>query len=146
MSDELVIKPTLDELRAGSAVLDCGGYAFFIQAWRVPLDNPLSCTVSGALFRFAVSSLGVIQKDRPACILGTMAEKPARAKVQLLTAPKGDVSNWKANDLAAQDLLLELPAVLPWLPAAQVYHLNEPRTSPQPEPSGPGPEPPGGIK
>jgi hypothetical protein len=133
----IVIRPSLEELRASKTVLSTGDYSFFVQAWRIDALHPLNCVVTGALFYSALLDQALKLRASPMCILGTRGDRPARAQVMLATAPAGLVCHWSSADLVAQELYLTLPAVIPWLPSPTTFHLRNglPVPTPPPEPS-----------
>lgn len=122
-SDDVVVKFTVDQIRESLNVLHFGSCALVVSAFRLSKANPRYFIAVGSLFTFSSHERPTVTLDAPRCILGREPSWPARIAGTLTTTPAGEVCLWSANEVALQKLILHVPQVVPWIPAAMDYSL-----------------------
>jgi hypothetical protein len=122
---ELVFTPTLSDYRESKNLLHFGQFSFFVQAWRLQRAQHRAAIVVGSLFTHVAAYRPYTSLSQPRCILGRDPGTPARLAVTLITLPEGEPDTWTAGDIAAQAMVLIVPAVVPWIPGAIEVRLKD---------------------
>jgi hypothetical protein len=127
--DELVVRFTVEQLCESTNLLHFSAFGFFVTAWRITRSNPRLLTAVGTLYAYISAQRPGTALDWPRAILGREPTDPARLRVALVTTPDGPPETWTADSIAAQSLDIAVPAVEPWIPAAEIFHLKNRRAT-----------------